>query len=310
MTDNLRQLTVAVPNSEMAERLSPAPEGVSLIVWDILDAPLDTRIDLLVMHYMIKATALSALAGLPIGVIQAQSLGFDGVLDNLPAGLTYCNAVDVHEASTAELALALILASLRNLPELVISQAKSEWLHSQAPGLAGQTVLLVGVGGVGREIEARLLPFDVNLIRMGRSARMDDRGIVHGLAELPDILPTADIVILAVPLSPETHHFVSTDFLSRMKQGALVVNISRGPIVDTNALVDRVKEGAIRAALDVTDPEPLPHDHPLWLLPGVIITPHIGGHTEAMAGRMDRVIRDQITLLSQGLPPKNVVVRS
>ena len=307
MTDNSRQLTVALPNSEMLERLSPAPEGVSLIVWDVDDAPLTTRIDLLVLRHLLKAEALSALAGLPIGVVQRQALGFDGVRESLPDGLTYCNAVDVYEAPTAELTLALILASLRNLPELLLAQTRGEWTHSQSPGLAGKAVLLIGVGGVGNEIEKRIMPFDVDLIRVARSARSDESGTIHGISELHGILPTADIVILAVPLSAETHHFASTDFLSRMKPGSLLVNISRGPIVDTEALIEIVSRGVITAALDVTDPEPLPPTHPLWQLPGVIISPHIGGYTQAMSGRMDHLVRDQITLLSQGLPPKNIV---
>jgi phosphoglycerate dehydrogenase-like enzyme len=242
-----------------------------------------------------------------IGVVQGQSLGFDGVRENLPSGLTYCNAVEVHEASTAELALGLVLASLRRIPEHVAAQSDSEWRHTSAPGLAGRHVLLIGIGGVGREIQQRLVPFDVELIRIGRTARVDAFGEIHAMTELPGLLPDADVVILAVPLSDETRHLVSTDFLDRMKQGALLVNVSRGPVVDTDALVDRVADGSIVAALDVTDPEPLPADHRLWRLSGVLITPHVGGHTGAMAGRMDRVIRDQIALLGQGRSPRNIV---
>ncbi len=307
-----RQLTVAVPDDAMRERLSPPPEGVRLIVWDVraapTAAPTGAPIDLLVLPYMIKPAALRALADQPVRIAQSQSLGFDGVPENLPPGIVYCNAVDVHEDSTAELALALILASVRNIPELVIAQSESRWAHDQAPGLAGRTVLLIGVGGVGRQIERRLAPFDVALTRVARSARTEDGGPIHGLAELDELLPAADIVIVAVPLTDETRHLVSGDFLDRMKPGALLVNISRGLVVDTDALVDRVRSRGITAALDVTDPEPLPPDHPLWHLPGVLITPHVGGHTGAMQGRMDRVILDQITRLSEGLPPKNVVI--
>ncbi len=314
------QITVAVPDHDMRERLSPAPEGVHLIIWDIktaltdtpadtpADTSIDTPIDLLVLPYMIKPAALRALADQPVRIVQSQSLGFDGVPDNLPPGIVYCNAVDVHEDSTAELALALILASVRNIPELVIAQSRNRWAHDQAPGLAGRTVLLIGVGGVGRQIERRLAPFDVALTRMARTARTDDGGTIHGLTELDELLPAADIVVVAVPLTDETRHLVSGDFLDRMKPGALLVNISRGLVVDTDALVDRVGSRGLKAALDVTDPEPLPADHPLWSLPGVLITPHVGGHTGAMQGRMDRVLRDQIARLTQGLPPKNVVI--
>lgn len=301
-------ITVALPNGEMAERLSPPPVAVSFIVWDAEDAPSETPIDLLVLRYMIAPTALGALAGQPVSLVQSQTLGFDGVRENLPAGLTYCNAVDVHEASTAELTLTLVLASLRGLPELAIAQRDGHWAHAQYPGLAGRNVLLIGVGGVGRQIQQRLEPFDVELVRMARTAREDESGVVHGFDALPELLPAADVVILAVPLTDDTRHLVSTGFLEQLKPGSLLVNISRGPVVDTDALADRVARGLVRAAIDVTDPEPLPAGHPLWSLPGVIITPHVGGHTGAMAGRVDRLILEQIRRLQAGERPQNVVL--
>jgi len=164
------------------------------------------------------------------------------------------------------------------------------------------------VGGVGTEIQKRLAPFDVELTRVGRSARTDSDGEIHGFDELPVLLPAADVVILAVPLTDDTRHLVDAAFLSATKHGALIVNVSRGPVVDTDALLTALEAEHVTAALDVTDPEPLPADHPLWRAPGVLITPHLGGHTGAMAGRVDRLVNEQIRRMLAGEPPQNVVL--
>ena len=204
--------------------------------------------------------------------------------------------------------LALTLASLRGLPELFAAQSQRRWQHAQFPGLAGRKVLLIGTGGVGRQIQKRLLAFEVDLIRIARNPRDDESGHIHDLESLSLLLPTAEVVVLAIPLTAETRGLVSPDFLARMKVGSLLVNVSRGSVIDTDALTEAVARGRVRAALDVTEPEPLPACHRLWTLPGVIITPHVGGHTGAMAGRIDRLINKQIRLAQAGLPPVNVVL--
>ena len=303
-----RTLTIALPDAEIARRLSPPPDGVRTIVWDLGDPAPDAAIDLLVLRYMIPPAELRGLEAVSVRVVQSQTLGFDGVSESLPAGIVYCNAVEVHEASTGELALALILASQRGIGEAVAAQPRGEWAHAQHPGLTDKTVLLIGVGGVGREIEKRVAPFDARLVRVARSSRTDDRGEVHGMDSLRALLPEADIVVLAVPLAGDTRHLVDAAFLGLLRPGALVVNVARGAVVDTAALVDWLAAGRGRAALDVTDPEPLPADHPLWALPGAIITPHLGGHTDAMAGRVDRVVLEQIRRLREGEPPLNPVL--
>jgi len=303
-------LVVAVPDADMRDRLSPPPPGVEIRVWALGDAPIDAPFDLLVLPYMIGAPALSGLAGQRATVVQAQMLGYDGVADHLPAGHAYCNAVDVHEAATGELALALILASQRGLPNFVTAATRGEWAHARYPGLALSRVLVLGTGGVGRQVAERLAPFDVELTRIARSAREDDLGTVHGWSELDSLLPQADIVVLAVPLDDSTRGLVDDDFLGRMAPGALLVNVARGPVVDTDALTRAIESGRIRAAMDVTDPEPLPADHPLWTLPGVLISPHVGGDVGSMSRRMDRLVREQIDLLLAGDEPKNVVLRT
>ncbi|TBN57686.1 hydroxyacid dehydrogenase [Glaciihabitans arcticus] len=303
-------LLVAVPDAAMRDRLSPPPPGVELVVWALGSPPSDRRFDLLVLPYMIGAPSLGGLAGQDAAVVQAQMLGYDGVADHLPAGNVYCNAVDVHEAATGELALALILASQRGIPEFVTAARDGEWAHERYPGLAMQTVLLLGTGGVGRQVALRLAPFDVELLRVGRSARTDDLGTVHAWDDVDELLPKADIVVLAVPLDDSTRGLVDDSFLAAMAPGALLVNVARGPVVDTAALTRAVTAGRVRAAMDVTDPEPLPPEHALWTLPGVLISPHVGGDVGSMSRRMDRLVREQVALLLDGSPPKNVVVRT
>ena len=301
-------ILVGLPDSEMLERLGPQPHGVEVTVWALGSEPVDRRFDLLVLPYMIPPTALSGLTEQAVSVVQAQMLGFDGVAEYLPPGVVYCNAVDVHEAATAELALALILASQRGIPDFVRAGDSGVWAHERYPGLAMQRVLVLGAGGVGRQVAQRLAPFDVDLMRFARTARSDDLGDVHGWDTLVDHLPMADVVVLAVPLSDSTRGLVDDDFLARMKRDALLVNVARGPVVDTDALTRAVERGHVRAAIDVTDPEPLPPQHPLWQLPGVLISPHVGGDVGSMSRRMDRLVREQIDLLRASRPPKNVVV--
>lgn len=289
----------------MRERLSDMPAEV--VVWTMDNVTPRHDLDLVVPPYMSDPQLLSRLSGLKIKAVQSQSIGYDGVHEWLPDGIAYCNARGVHEASTAELAIALTLASLRGLPTLWTAQTNRRWAHLQFDSLADSRVLILGYGGVGQAIATRLRGFDVELIRVATTTRHDDHGIIHGLGDLAGLLPTADVVIIALPLTASTTSLVDADFLARMPAGALLVNVARGPIVDTAALTHAVRAGQLRAALDVTDPEPLPAEHPLWLLDGVIITPHVGGHSAAMTSRIDRLIRRQTHRLATGRPLLNQV---
>ncbi|NEM91024.1 NAD(P)-dependent oxidoreductase [Galbitalea soli] len=304
-------LLVGVPDSGMLARLHPlAPAGVELLVWRLGDDPIDRRFDLLVLPYMIPAGDLDRLRGQRATVVQAQMLGYDGVAAHLPPGHLYCNAVDVHEAATGELALALILASQRGIPEFVRAAGSGTFAHERYPGLALQRVVVLGAGGVGREVAHRLVPFDVELVRVARTARSDELGEVLAWSALREVLPTADIVVVTVPLDDSTRGLVDDDFLALLAPGALLVNVARGPVVDTEALTRAVVAGRVRAALDVTDPEPLPADHPLWSAPGALISPHVGGDVGSMSRRMDRLTLAQIERLAAGRDPLNVVLRS
>jgi phosphoglycerate dehydrogenase-like enzyme len=301
-------ITVAVPDSAMLDRLTPAGDDVVLEVWTTDYPPLDHPVDLVVLPYSVSAAALPKLADSPVSVVQSQALGYDAVERALPAGLAYCNAVGVHEGPTAELAVALILESQRGLDVLARAQPSGSWRRDWYPGLLGRSVLIIGVGGVGEAVAARLVPFGVTISRVARTARGDQRGVIHSLADLPRLLGEADIVVLGIPLTPDTTGMVDAAFLAKMKPGALLVNVSRGAIVDTDALTERARTGAIRVAIDVVEPEPLPADHPLWTLPGVIITPHLGGNISSMPSRVDPLVRQQISRLQSGLPPLNIVV--
>ncbi|MGK5696022.1 2-hydroxyacid dehydrogenase [Streptomyces sp. URMC 128] len=247
-----------------------------------------------------------------VQVVQTLSAGIDHVepgLRHLPPGVRLCNARGVHEASTAELTVALILASLRGVPDFVRAQDRGEWLAGFRPALADKNVLIVGYGSIGEAIEDRLVPFEVaRVARVARSQRTTTRGPVHPLTELPALLPEADVVILSTPLTEATRGLAGADFLSRMKDGALLVNVARGPVVDTKALLAELESGRITAALDVTDPEPLPREHPLWRAPGVLISPHVGGPTSAFLPRAERLLADQLNRYVNREPLRNVIL--
>ncbi|WP_405619496.1 2-hydroxyacid dehydrogenase [Streptomyces sp. NBC_00076] len=247
-----------------------------------------------------------------VQVVQTLSAGTDAVepgLKHLRPGVRLCNARGVHEASTAELALTLVLASLRGVPGFVRAQDRGEWRGGFRPALADRNVLVVGYGSIGSAIEDRLVPFEVaRVARVARSGRTTARGPVHPLTELPSLLPEADVVILSTPLSETTRHLVNADFLARMKDGALLVNVARGPVVDTKALLAELESGRLTAALDVTDPEPLPPGHPLWHAPGVLISPHVGGPTSAFLPRAKRLLVDQLNRFVNQEPLRNVIL--
>jgi len=245
-------------------------------------------------------------------VVQTLSAGIDHVepaLGSLPPGVRLCNARGVHEASTAELTLTLVLASLRGVPDFVRAQDRGEWLGGFRPALADKNVLIVGYGSIGSAIEDRLVPFEVaRVARVARSWRTTARGPVHPIAELPALLPEADVVILCTPLNETTTGLADAAFLARMKDGALLVNVARGPVVDTEALLTELESGRLTAALDVTDPEPLPPGHRLWTAPGVLVSPHVGGPTSAFRPRADRLLADQLRRFVNREPLRNVIL--
>jgi phosphoglycerate dehydrogenase-like enzyme len=260
--------------------------------------------------YTASGDDLAIMARMPaLEVVQTLTAGVDNVLGVLPQGVTLCNAAGVHDASTAELAVGLTLTSLRHLDEFARAMPAGRWLYDRHEALADKRVLIVGFGSIGQAIARRLDGFECEVRAVARTAR-DQAGMeVSATAELATLLPWADVVILIVPLTEGTRGLVDARFLARMHDGALVVNMARGPVVDTGALLAECASGRLRAALDVTDPEPLPADHPLWRTPGVLISPHVGGNTSAFLPRARRLVAGQLRRWQAGEPLANVVVR-
>ncbi|MGV9313883.1 2-hydroxyacid dehydrogenase [Streptomyces sp. NPDC003691] len=294
------------------------PAGTSGLVYRFWDGGADFPADpadcvFYTVPYMngaeIAVRPMSAMSS--VRVVQTLSAGTDHLesgLGSLPSGVRLCNAKGVHEASTAELALALTLASLRGIPGFVRGQDAHEWRAGFYPALADRTVMIIGYGSIGAAVEDRLAAFEcARILRIARSARTTGRGEVRPFTDVPALLPEADVVILATPLTEHTRGLVDAGFLAGMKDGALLVNVARGAVVDTDALLAEVKSGRITAALDVTDPEPLPPGHPLWQAPGVLISPHVGGSTSAFMPRATRLLAAQLTRFAAGEPLDNVV---
>jgi phosphoglycerate dehydrogenase-like enzyme len=257
-------------------------------------------------------------------VVQSLQAGVDWLRSFVPPGAVLCDAQGAHNVATSEWTVAAILAATKFFPFYFDLQRTGKWIsreaaednyrsiyktdkHSYPPvlieELAGKTVLIVGYGSIGRSIEERLTPFGVNFIRVARTAKPG----VESVDKLTDLLPAADVVVLIVPLTPKTHHLIDAEGIARMKQGALLVNAARGPVVETDALVKALTEKRIRAALDVTDPEPLPAGHPLWSAPNLLLTPHVGGSSPLYMARAFDLVAAQVKRFANGDPLKNVV---
>jgi len=271
------------------------------------DLPVDlSQVGFYVPKYMGLRDSFELIAQMPnLEVVQLLTVGFDAALEYVPDHVILCNAVGVHDASTAELAVGLVLASLRGIDDFARAMPQGDWMHDRRTSLVDQRVVIIGAGGVGQAIANRLVPFEAEVTLVARSQRP---GVVS-ISDLSTLLPEADVVILAVPLDEHTSGLVDDSFLSQMRDGALLVNVARGGVVDTQALVRHAQQGRIRAALDVTDPEPLPPEHPLWRIPGVLISPHVGGNTSAFLPRARALVEKQIGSWRSGDPLAHVVQR-
>lgn len=303
--------TISLPDAELLARLQPLPAGLKAVVWDMVSDPREVApegIDGVVLPYLNASAVLGSLSRVDgLKFVQTQSTGYDGVAEAAGPAAGVATASGVHAAATAELAVGLILAKLRGIDQAVRNQQTRSWRPERRRSLADRRVLLAGVGGIGHEIFRRLEPFEVTITRVGSSAREDAYGKVHAASELAALAADHDVLVTVLPLNDQTHRLVDEKVLAALPDDALVVNVGRGPVVDTEALTREVVSGRLHCALDVVDPEPLPEDHPLWASGNALITPHVGGNTSAFEPRIIKLLKEQLEALAKGEKPRNLV---
>ncbi len=300
-------MILLVPESIEPRLLEGFPEGVEVAVLP-REAPLSDqalKAEFAVAPY--GSGARRFFAELPrlkhLKVVQTLTAGVDWILPHLPPGLVLCDAAGVHDVPVSEWIVGAVLGAIKRFPEFRDAQREGRWAYRWVDDLEGSTVLFVGYGSIARATEQRLAPFGVAFIRVARTAREG----VHPIADLPHLLPQADIVINLLPYTPQTHRLIGAEHLAQMKPGALFVNAGRGQTVDQEALVEAIRAQRLRLVTDVTDPEPLPEGHPLWSLPGVFLTPHMAGSTHKLFERGFRLVREQVVRYLRKEPLKNVV---
>lgn len=260
--------------------------------------------DVLVPPFLSGSDFVERALRLPrLRMVQLLTVGADDWIGRLPDGVTLSSCRGARSVATAEWVQLVLIAQFRGLLGFLADGRQGRWQPRATRGLSGRRVLIVGAGDVGRTIAARLTASDCLVTLVGR------RGTdgVYPASALPALLGEHDAVVLVVPLTEQTRGLVDAKFLAAMPDGAVLVNAARGPIVDTAALLAEVASGRLSAALDVTDPEPLPPDHPLWAAPNVLITPHIAGTVHGIYERAYRVAAEQIAAFAAGEDPPNVV---
>ncbi len=319
---------VGYPATIAAELFTGFPEAIELIpLSEHLDH--DVEIDVWIPDpYPTRAQRIvPRLHG--VRLVLSLMAGTEWIPGAMGPHVTICNAHGAHNISTAEWTLSAILAMLKYFPLFLDVQRSGEWkrrfqasaYYARITGdarpryppvmleeLTGKSVLLVGYGAIGKEIERMLTPFDVQVLRVARRSRTEP--LVHAASELEALLPSADIVVLILPLTEESRGLIGKQQFDLMRQGALLVNAARGPIVQTDALVEALNAGRVRAALDVTDPEPLPAGHPLWSCPNLLLTPHVGASSPQFAPRSIKTAADELRRYIAGEPLRNVVQKA
>src|SRR4051812_4943188 len=300
-------MRVLIPDRPEARALDGLPSEAELVFYRRDEAPaadMLAGVEFAVLDPPPPEGMVKALgdAG-DLRVVQSLSAGVDFLVGRLSDRVTLCDAAGVHDASVAEWVLAVLLADAKRLSHFDDARRRGEWDRVGLADVEGMHVLILGHGSIGGGVEERLAPFGVTVTRVARRARDG----VHAIGELPDLLGDADAVVVLVPLTDDTRGLVDADILARLNPGALLVNAARGPVVDTDALVAALNERRIRAALDVTDPEPLPAGHPLWKAPGLILTPHVAGDVPRFPQRGMALVADQLRRYAAGEALRNVV---
>jgi phosphoglycerate dehydrogenase-like enzyme len=302
---------LCLPSAAIAHRVhSVAPEltwAADPLIWEGDEPPVGVdQVEVWVPAFLHAdpVAAGAAVAAMPkLQVVQAQTAGVEVLIQAVGDSATLCDARGVHGSATSEWALAAILSVLREFPRFERARQDRRWDYSFTDELAGKRVLIVGAGDVGQQLAGRVAACDAEPVMVGRTARDG----VYGTSDLPQLLPTADVVVLIVPMTSETVGMVGAEFLAQLADGALLVNAARGPVVDTDALLAELQSGRLRAALDVVEPEPLPSSHPLWTAPNLLLTPHVAGSVLGFGDRFVRLLVDQLHRFESGQPLLNVV---
>jgi phosphoglycerate dehydrogenase-like enzyme len=302
------RVVVCMPDFPERDLIGALPSNVEVVLYSVEPGPVPDLggVDFLVPAGWISEPLFDALQRPGrLQVIQALSAGINFLVGHVPETVTVCNARGVYDRPVAEWVVGSILAMQRGIVRSRDGQARADWQDFEPPELAGRRVLVLGHGTIGRAVADRLRPFGVEVTGIARTAR---EGVL-GLADLDGALPSADIVVNLLPLTTESTGLLDARRLSLLPDGALVVNAGRGRTVVTDDLVAELSSGRLRAALDVTDPEPLPDDHPLWRVPNALISPHVAGNSPESTARAFRLLGDQIRRFAAGEPLQNVVAR-
>jgi len=282
------------------------PQGMKLMQSDgFIPSTLQLAdIEFYVPSYMGDIRTLEVIAEMKnLKIVQYSQAGYDDILPHIPNNVILCNASGLHDVSTSELAIGLAIASRRGFTQFIDNQKKGLWHRQTKPTLADSHVGIVGYGHIGKRIASLLEEFETKVTPFSRSG---NDGAVK-ISEFDNFLPDLDVIILILPLTHESKHFINADRIKKMKDGATLINVARGAIVDTNALIAELHTGRITAGLDVTDPEPLPEGHPLWSAPNLIITPHVGGDSAAFDHRARKMVEEQLERLAQSKPLLNQI---
>jgi phosphoglycerate dehydrogenase-like enzyme len=283
--------------------MGPLPPGVEVDVWDGRDPLPDgaDRVEVLVPPWWPKDAVVRALPTMPrLRLVQMLNAGVDWIVGSIPGGVALCNAGDANAVEVAEWVMAVVLSDLRRLPEFAEARLAGEWRPGLTSTLRGRRVVVVGAGAIGAALVAMLGPFGAEVTVVARTPRAD----VEPVERLATVAARAEVLVLAAALTEGTRGLVDAELLGCLPDGALVVNVGRGPIVDTDALLGELRTGRLRAALDVTDPEPLPPGHPLWSAPNLTLTPHVGGGTTNFLPNAFGLVGDQVRRLVAGDEPR------
>lgn len=260
--------------------------------------------EILVPGFLVGFEAVRMVHTLPkLRLVQLLTAGAESWVGKVPEGVRVSIARGAHGASTAEWAMTGLLTVYREFIEFAVAQREHRWTQHQTDTLHGKRILIVGAGNLAEELQRMLAPFDTTVTLVGTTAREG----VHGVDELPSLLGDFDAVVLMVPVTSQTTGMVDAAFLARMADGAILVNAARGPVVRTDDLLAELQSGRLRAILDVTDPEPLPAEHPLWDAPGLLLTPHVGGSSRGSMQRGWAIATEEIARYLAGEPPRNLV---